>query len=112
LKDSFPICHDIVIVESKHAVASGFQICVASRVTSLVLRFEMLRTIDLDDHTCVMTDEVDDEGTDRCLSSKACAIKAMSAYAVPDDPLGVGEISPQRARADAQFGGDTPGRSL
>ena len=83
-----------MVVEPKHAIAAVGKKRVASLVTPLVLSLEMLRTVDLNNQSSAMTDEIDDEWTDRILPPKAHAIEPMSAHAVPDDPLGVGQISP------------------
>jgi hypothetical protein len=107
-----PICHDVVVVEPKHAIAAASQVFVAPCVTFLIFILEMLRAIDLDDQSCIVTNEIHDERSDRRLSSKACAIETMSAHSVPDDPLGVGERPPQRPRADAQFRRRAPSRSF
>jgi hypothetical protein len=105
-----PIRHDVVIVESQHAIAFACEETVPSRVTLLILRLEMLSAVNLDDQARVLADEVDNEGTNGCLTPKACAVEPVRAHRIPDDPLGLGQVSAQRARADAQLGRDLPGR--
>src|ERR1700687_2736713 len=99
-----------MVAESKHAIAFTCEETVPSRVTLLILRLEMLSTVNLNDQARVVADEVDDEGSNRGLAPKACAVEPVRAHHIPDDPLGIGQISAQRARADAQLGRDMPGR--
>jgi hypothetical protein len=101
-----------VIVETKYPITFGSKKCVASSVAFLMLCFEMLCAVDLDDQTCIVTYKVDDEGTNGSLSPKACAIESVGTHPVPDDPLRVREISPQGPRTNTQLRRDPPRRFL
>jgi len=98
-----------VVVESQHAIALAREKAIPSRVAFLMRRLEMLPAVNFDDDLRRMRDEVHDVRSDRRLAAKADAFEAMRAQSVPNDPLGIGQISAQRARADAQLGRDLPG---
>jgi hypothetical protein len=104
-----PICHDVMVAESQHAIAFAREETVPSRVTLFILCLEMLSAVDLNDQARVVAHEVDDEGSNRCLAAKACAVEPVRAHRIPDNPLGIGQVSAQRARTDAQLGRDLPG---
>jgi len=99
-----------VIIEAKHAIALAFEKGIAPRVTFLLRVLEMLPAIDLDDEFLILADKIDDEGTDRRLPSKARTVEPMGAYCVPNNSLGVRQISAQRPRAHAQLRRHLPGR--
>jgi hypothetical protein len=105
-----PICHDVVIVEAKHAIPLGSEKRIASRVALLMLCFKMLRAIDLYDQPRAVTDKVNNERTNRILAPKACAMEPVGTYGIPDDPLGIRQIPSQRSRADALPRWHTPSR--
>jgi len=93
------IRHDLMIVEPQDAVALGCEKGTAPCITLHLLRLEMLSAIDLDNEVRLVTDEINNKWTDRSLSSKARAAKSMGADSIPNDPLGLGHVASQRARA-------------
>ena len=84
-----------MIVEAKHAISLGGEKRIASRVALLMIRLEMLRAVDLYDQPRIVTDEVDDERTNRILPPKACAMEPVGAHRIPDDSLGIRQIPAQ-----------------
>ncbi len=92
-----------MIAEPQHPIAFFREKAITSRIAPLVRTLEVLPAIDFDDYARLMTNEVDDEGSNRRLPAKTCSIEPMRSHPIPNDPLGIGHISTQHARADAQL---------
>jgi hypothetical protein len=101
LEHALPVCYHIVIAEPQHEVALRSEVCIALCVALDALGFVVLSAINLDDESCRMTHEIDNERANRCLTPKARAVHPMCADCVPDDPFGVGQIAAEPARAGA-----------
>jgi hypothetical protein len=86
LQDTLPICHHVVIVETKDAISLRRKERIAARIALDLLGFKMLSAIDLDNEIGIMTDEIDNIRPNRRLAPKACAARAR-AYGIPDRPL-------------------------
>jgi hypothetical protein len=106
------IAHDIVLAESKHAIAFAAEETITSRVAFLVLVLKMLRAIDFDDELRGVRDKIVNVWTDRRLAAKPYAIQPMCAHSVPDDSLSIGQIAPQSSCARATLLAHTPFRRV
>jgi hypothetical protein len=104
LEYALPVCHDVKIVEPQYPVALGCEECITSCVVLDVLGFVVLSAINLNDERGCMAQKIDDERTNRCLTAEALAMQSVSADRVPDDPLGIGQIAAQSARARPLLG--------
>jgi hypothetical protein len=77
-----------VIVESKHAKAFCCEKSIAPLVARFMSVFKVLAAIDLDDELRGVRDEIDDVGTDGCLTTEARAFEPMRAKPIPHDAFG------------------------
>ena len=76
LQNAFTIAQDIRIPEAENPVAFRFKPTIAFDVSFV---FRMLSAVDFDDQMPLVTNEVDNEAPNRCLSSKAKTAQSMSA---------------------------------
>ena len=104
-QNAIPIAQDIRTPETENAVAFRLEPSITLDIT---FALGMLSAIDFDDQTSVMTNEIDNEASDRSLASKSQSVQPMSAQRRPKTLLSVGHFAPQRLGACALKSRDRP----
>ena len=90
LQDAPSVRHHLVIVESQDAISFGSEKSVTSNIALLMLRVEMLPTVNFDDQVGIVTNEIGNVRSNGRLPSEACADKSFRPHRIPNDPLGLG----------------------
>jgi hypothetical protein len=85
-----PVCHHIVIVEAKNAVAFDREKRITACIPHHLLFFKMLSTIKFNDQICCMTDKICDVGANWSLPAEARIVQSMSAQRSPNEFLCIG----------------------
>ena len=79
---AIPEAHDSITVKAHEGVATSI----------IVLLFDVLATVQLDDQLGFKTSEIADIGSERPLATKAKAIKLSPPQAAPEKSLGIGGV--------------------
>jgi hypothetical protein len=103
------IAQHIGIPESKNAIPLRLKPTIAFGVAKVL---GVLPTIDFDDQTPLVANEVDDETSDRNLATEAQPGLPVRAQRGPETKLGIGHAASQRLRARTMKSGNRPVRRL
>src|SRR5215213_3075230 len=96
--------HDLVVLESDHAVAVGFQ---EPGPVTVALRLRVMdRAVDLDDEAKLRTTEVQNECAQRVLPPEPGSLDLPSSNRLPEPLLCHGRRLPMRPRRLSQFARD------
>jgi hypothetical protein len=94
LYDSLDAVQNIAIRKSQDAVTSRLEMRRACGVVAFLLL--MLRAINFDDQSGVVTAEIREVVIDRHLAAELCSVNLSVAQNLPQFVLGIGRFAPQR----------------